>query len=343
MPLTLREKCHGLNNQPSVIMNMKKIVRGTEQDMRYMQLASRDDRRRDVANFAKYANVSLRAWTWLIFVTLTLAFTASNAQAAFLAIPVGHSSLSSGCATCHDGVQASAKSSLHIASTAVCEACHSPLAWRPVKAFSHAQLTVTVCSECHAGTGTAKTHKPPTHISTTDVCSACHSVNAGWRLRSTFAHDQTLGTCVSCHAANNPAPMRGKTATHIPSNDNCQACHGTIAFRASNSPFSHADASGECIACHNASSRLTVGMPTFHPPTTDACAACHLTTVWRPVKVPMDHAQVLAGGCNTCHNGTRASGKTATHVPTSNVCDACHAVPTATGGTWKNVPTLDHT
>ncbi|MEZ4291168.1 MAG: hypothetical protein R3E53_11780 [Myxococcota bacterium] len=28
--------------------------------------------------------------------------------------------------------------------------------------------------------------------------------------------------------------------------------------------------------------------------------------------------------CFTCHNGTTATGKTPTHLPTSNTCSDCH-------------------
>jgi succinate dehydrogenase/fumarate reductase cytochrome b subunit len=33
---------------------------------------------------------------------------------------------------------------------------------------------------------------------------------------------------------------------------------------------------------------------------------------------------VTPGSCATCHNGTQARGKTATHVPTTQACDTCH-------------------
>ena len=38
----------------------------------------------------------------------------------------------------------------------------------------------------------------------------------------------------------------------------------------------------------------------------------------------MSHAGVTPGTCATCHNGTTARGKSATHVPTTASCDTCH-------------------
>ncbi|MFO0733274.1 MAG: hypothetical protein U0361_20375 [Nitrospiraceae bacterium] len=38
----------------------------------------------------------------------------------------------------------------------------------------------------------------------------------------------------------------------------------------------------------------------------------------------MSHTGVTPGTCATCHNGTTARGKSATHVPTTASCDTCH-------------------
>jgi hypothetical protein len=44
----------------------------------------------------------------------------------------------------------------------------------------------------------------------------------------------------------------------------------------------------------------------------------------------MNHSGVTPGTCNTCHNGSSASGKPTNHVQTTASCDACH-ITTA----WK--------
>ena len=49
-----------------------------------------------------------------------------------------------------------------------------------------------------------------------------------------------------------------------------------------------------------------------------------------------DHTGIT-GGCATCHNGTSALGKPATHIPTTLGCETCHKSTTAFGpGTPMN-------
>jgi hypothetical protein len=49
-----------------------------------------------------------------------------------------------------------------------------------------------------------------------------------------------------------------------------------------------------------------------------------------------DHTAVT-GTCSSCHNGTNATGKSPTHIQSSNTCDACHST-----ATWSPVTTVDH-
>ena len=53
---------------------------------------------------------------------------------------------------------------------------------------------------------------------------------------------------------------------------------------------------------------------------------------------PASRTTGITGNCYSCHNGTSATGKNATHIPTSNTCEACHT-PTA----WKPATRVDHT
>jgi hypothetical protein len=57
--------------------------------------------------------------------------------------------------------------------------------------------------------------------------------------------------------------------------------------------------------------------------TTASCDTCHRTTAWLPAT--FSHTGVVAGTCATCHNGTSARGKSASHFATTRSCDACHA------------------
>jgi len=56
-------------------------------------------------------------------------------------------------------------------------------------------------------------------------------------------------------------------------------------------------------------------------PVTGTCSTCHNTTAWRPAR--FDHSGIT-GNCVSCHDGGRATGKDARHMPTSNMCEACH-------------------
>jgi hypothetical protein len=50
--------------------------------------------------------------------------------------------------------------------------------------------------------------------------------------------------------------------------------------------------------------------------------------------VRFDHSGV-AGSCNTCHNGTGATGKPSDHFVTTQQCDSCHST-----NSWT--PALDY-
>jgi hypothetical protein len=63
-----------------------------------------------------------------------------------------------------------------------------------------------------------------------------------------------------------------------------------------------------------------------------------VTTAWKPAKLPLDHTQV-SGTCVSCHNGTIATGKSATHIGSTTSCQLCHIT-----SAWKPaILPLDHT
>ena len=67
--------------------------------------------------------------------------------------------------------------------------------------------------------------------------------------------------------------------------------------------------------------RATGKTPT-HVATTASCDNCHSTIAWLPAR--FDHANVVAGTCAQCHNGTSATGKPGNHWITNQSCDQCH-------------------
>src|ERR1700722_10147574 len=157
-------------------------------------------------------------------------------------------------------------------------------------------------------------------------CESCH-LNAVFR--------GTPRDCGTCHITGSLFDATPKTATHIPSTNNCAACHNTISFRP-DVHFDHAEVMGSCISCHNGS--IAEGEGPTHPATSQDCAACHTVISWNPPKF-VDHTQIplsVAGFCIICHNGTQAAGKPANHIATNLECGDCHLTTTWTGATFDH-------
>ena len=243
------------------------------------------------------------------------------------ATAVDHTQVIGNCVGCHNNSVASGKSASHISSTEICDACHQPgpTPWMPVAsaAVDHTQV-IGFCSSCHDGlTATGKTVN---HLVTTAECDDCHSTDA-WTPAivgggGTPDHTTFIGNCVSCH---DTVIASGKSASHIPSSDLCDACH--LKFPATWAPVSansvdHTQVVGACIDCHNGV--VAQGKPTDHIATSNSCNNCHSTARWRPV-VTVDHGQVL-GSCTSCHNGNIAQGLPGDHCDTSATpeCNNCH-------------------
>jgi hypothetical protein len=157
-------------------------------------------------------------------------------------------------------------------------------------------------------------------------CESCH-LNAVFR--------GTPRDCGTCHMKGSPYNATPKTMDHVPSSNNCGACHSTITFR----PFVHFDHNevlGGCVSCHNGT--IAQGEGPTHPATSQQCAACHMVTTWNPPKT-VDHTQIplaVQGYCIVCHNGTQASGKPANHVVTTLECGDCHTTRTWLGANFDH-------
>ena len=157
-------------------------------------------------------------------------------------------------------------------------------------------------------------------------CESCH-LNAIFK--------GTPRNCGTCHITGSPFNATPKTATHIPSTNDCAACHNTIAFRPQ-MHFDHGQVLGSCVSCHNGT--MAQGKGPAHPATSDDCAACHTVMAWNPPK-SVDHTQIplaVAGFCIICHNGTQASGKPANHVVTNLECGDCHLTSTWLGANFDH-------
>ncbi|MBS1129234.1 MAG: hypothetical protein H6R16_236, partial [Proteobacteria bacterium] len=251
---------------------------------------------------------------------------------------------SGNCATCHSGTyissNAQTKSATHSSTVAQCDTCHGSTSTWATATWNHA-VTDTNCSSCH--NNNPAVGMPTTHIPTTAQCSSCHKNTTSFR---PAAMDHTgLTDCRSCHGgAYVYANALTKPTTHIPTTAQCSTCHTGFSVFAPAS-MSHAGtsgpvAAGNCATCHggaylavNAQAR-----PISHIPTgTQACDACHGTTAWKPTTFSHTGVVVGSGTCATsCHDGTHALGKPATHLPTTAACDVCHTNFTAFAPTRMN-------
>jgi len=204
----------------------------------------------------------------------------------------------------------------------------------------HATLNSN-CFSCHDGV--AASTKPPTHVPTTDVCESCH-IAIAWIPLLTVDHAQVIGTCVACH---NGVIAQGKVITHLPVTDECAACH-TIDLWIPAIAVDHSQVVGVCSDCHDG--RVATGKSELHIATTEQCDICHNTQNWISISttpapgapvalpgIPLGH-EFFAGGCDTCHDGILASGKSSTHINASNNCASCHIAIA-----WVPVITVDHT
>lgn len=265
-----------------------------------------------------------------------------------------HGGLSNNCTVCHSGTYPDllTKTSTHIASSNMCQACHSPLGFN-VKGFvDHAEV-FGKCSDCHDGV--IATGKSPTHIVTTQECSDCHSTTSFLTLNGngTFDHSNITEPCSACHNGTVAIGTSSAPNGHPSISEECNACHTTATFAA---PFvNHSDPKavvpGTCgkSSCHaDGSSYTDVNGNTVtitskatapnqpHPSTgniTIACDLCHNTTSYNLGGI-FDHG-VLARHpiqCSSCHDGINAKGKITNHIATTSDCSACHNTTTFVGG-----------
>ncbi|MFI4868708.1 MAG: cytochrome c3 family protein [Steroidobacterales bacterium] len=207
--------------------------------------------------------------------------------------------------------------------------------WMVLTAAALALLVQTPASAAAAAAGAAPITVSFDHLTTgfeldgvhRDLpCEACH-LNAVFR--------GTPLDCGSCHITGSPFNATPKTATHIPSTNNCAACHNTISFRP-DVHFDHAEVLGSCVSCHNGT--IAQGEGPTHPATSQDCGSCHTVISWNPTKA-VDHSQIplaVQGFCIVCHNGVQAAGKPAGHVVTNQECGDCHTTTSWLGASFDH-------
>ncbi|WP_395701884.1 hypothetical protein [Aquabacterium sp.] len=262
----------------------------------------------------------------------------------------GNFTVSAGCASCHTGAYLNAvgkpATTIHATVTGNCESCHkSTSTWSGAKVDHGGFNDSTNCASCHNGSGA--TGKPASHIPVGSTnCFTCHNTT-GWT-PTKWNHTQLPVTsqCASCHSGGYP-PADGKPANHIPyqgvavtSVANCDSCHkGSYSSWANGKLHSNFSISSNCVACHTGTYLNAVGKPNtaIHATVTGNCESCHKSTsTWSGAKV--DHSTFNdTTNCANCHNGSTATGKSATHIPSGSTnCFTCHNTTGWTPTKWNH-------
>jgi hypothetical protein len=233
--------------------------------------------------------------------------------------PFLHPGLSSNCVQCHNGEldidpldpgrgKIPGKSPDHLATSNLCETCHTPMGF-------------TMVSPSLDASGNPVTLPGGSPV--------------GPFVTAFIDHQEVWGDCSECH---NGVLAVGKSEFHIPTVAECDNCHNTTSFLelALDGSFDHTGISSGCSVCHNGTVATGMTDTAIHQTTESDCVFCHLpysppTTVDFTGAYP-DHTgpEVLGAGitCDSCHNGTIATGKIDTpnppHISTSLDCSACH-------------------
>jgi hypothetical protein len=249
----------------------------------------------------------------------------------------------SSCASCHNGSTTTGKPSGHIPTQAACSTCHKTSGWVPATGMDHSGMTAaTNCASCH--NGSSATGKAATHIPTAVNCISCHSTN-GWK-PTAWNHSQmpVANQCATCHSGSFP-PADGPTANHIPykslsgvSVANCDSCHkGGYASWNPGQFHSNVAVSGQCSTCHMSTSFGVTGRPaTAIHSGQSTCESCHKSTSTWSASKPNHSLFTSATRCSSCHNGSAATGKTGTHIPTAVNCISCHSTTAWKPTSWNH-------
>ncbi len=248
--------------------------------------------------------------------------------------------VSNQCATCHMstsyGTTGRPTTAIHSGQTA-CESCHkSTASWTASKPDHSAFTSATNCANCH--NGSAATGKTGAHIPTAGNCVSCHSTSAWKPTKWNHTQAAVANQCSTCHSGAFP-PADGPKVNHIPyaslagvAITNCDTCHkGGFAAWAPAKLHTSVSLSSQCASCHlSASYGLTSRPATAIHTGQTVCETCHKSTsTWLGSKP--DHSLFTAAtNCASCHNGNAATGKLATHIPTSVNCVSCHST-----SAWK--------
>ena len=232
-------------------------------------------------------------------------------------------------------------------------------------ATGHAGITNN-CAQCHAyglsfynmasptlkqpGSG-ATGHIPavPPNGTTAIACELCHSPSVFTTFSGTVMKHAYVTTmkCDSCHErgmtwqVNSGAQLWTRPNGHHTGQD-CggSGCHNsrdkralrpaalTVAPKSTTASTTASASRGAPATSSSTSPRAGVTLGSRLAPAALAASA---------ISAPFNHATVMGTACVSCHNGTSATAKPATHIASSNNCHSCH-----TTLAWLPVTRVDH-
>lgn len=169
--------------------------------------------------------------------------------------PFNHPGLSSDCVNCHNDTNATlrGKSPDHIASSNMCQTCHTPQGFNIIPFADHQEVFGN-CSQCHDGV--TAIGKSPFHRPTEAECDDCHNTTAFLELRpdGSFDHSGINRVCTSCHngaVATGMTPTVNDTppGTHPDTDSECGYCHTTESFQNPYPDHTGPDVVGPGISC----------------------------------------------------------------------------------------------
>jgi hypothetical protein len=292
-------------------------------------------------------------------------------DASFAQGTYSHSGITGNCAQCHDGVISTGKKVNHLPTIQDCSFCHvtttigsSPSPFKDTLNFNHTGIN-SDCESCHNGNpsyvAVGAIGKIPNHIPAVNVCADCHNATStGGFAASTFisnVHPGILGGCEGCHnspflptANGNPNVI--KATGHLPTEQDCDSCHTNDTFVPS--IFAHTGITDNCVSCHDGSWESVTGplgigalgkttsvtQGGTHPDTSADCGVCHSIASGSFADAIFDHTGIVNDCARSgCHTGLpgEATGKSVSHVSTSDDCILCHVA----GGSFATA-VFDH-
>ncbi|MDH5727594.1 MAG: cytochrome c family protein [Gammaproteobacteria bacterium] len=225
-----------------------------------------------------------------------------------LTIPATHPLVDQACYQCHNGTDADTRPASHISSSLACGQCHSLNDWQPI-GIDHQQLLGS-CASCHT---TSSEHPVADR-----ECARCH-LSDSWLTIRVVPHpqldlvDPNLGQCYSCHVlVSGELIARTKPEWHLATTNRCEACHILNIWNPVR--VDHNQVLGVCASCH--------GLTQQHEDVKESCEFCHSTISWLQVSTKAHPA--VNQLCIDCHNNIQQTGKSNSHLMSSEFCNACH-------------------